>query len=56
MSSELFNGRFGDDKYEMGNQSFIIKSETVNKSFGTALAEVCFLDYTFPVIKKESCP
>ncbi|PRW57859.1 steroid-binding 3 [Chlorella sorokiniana] len=51
---ELFERRFDSSKHEMGEKKYGISSHTVKKSFGTTMAGICFMDYIFPEIEKES--
>jgi arginine decarboxylase len=48
---ELYQNGY-DKKYELKNEKLIMESFIPEKSYGTALVAICFLNYFYPVIKK----
>mgnify|MGYP001111315910 CR=1 FL=1 len=52
--ADLLNRRYDGKDQEMSNINVTICSEVVSKSFGTAMAGICFVDYIFPELENDA--
>ncbi|GAB4820002.1 hypothetical protein N2152v2_007048 [Parachlorella kessleri] len=50
---DLFDRRYDGKDQEMSPFDVTISSEVVSKSFATAMAGICFVDYIFPELEKD---
>ena len=50
----MFDRRYDGKDQEMSAIDVTISSELVSKSFGTAMAGMCFVDYIFPELENDT--
>ena len=53
-TAELFDRRYDGKDQEMSPIDVTISSDVVSKSFGTAMAGICFVDFIFPELASDT--